>query len=331
MTLIGSALMVAPAAQGADSRAAEHARVVNFWTPDKVARAVPRDNMLTASQPLAGKKPGGGSGSTSILGSSWTGGGEVADTTGKVLFALGSNYYVCSASVINDGGIEARSLILTAGHCVADAATNTFATNWIFIPNYDAMPARLDASRNFCEQTLYGCWVADVLIASNSFVTAGSFGAGVLYDYAFAVVSVGGKSGTPGTPGALQLDETVLSQNVEFETTPSVGINTHLFGYPASGKYKGNDLVYSVGPLGTDQRTTNQTYRVASDMTGGSSGGPWFREFVNGRGMIFSVTSYGYSGERALFGPKLNAEAWGMFQLAKTTTDAGTIRYDTAP
>ena len=69
-----------------------------------------------------------------------------------------------------------------------------------------------------------------------------------------------------------------------------------------AGKYKGKDLVYSRGPLGFDPSAGNATYRVASNMTGGSSGGPWFAPFSAGSGTMVSVNSYGYSGVTAMQG-----------------------------
>lgn len=83
------------------------------------------------------------------------------------------------------------------------------------------------------------------------------------------------------------------------------GADTYLFGYPAT-PYSGKDLIYSQGPLGLDPLNKNLTYRVASDMTGGSSGGPWFTPFTGGTGTMMSVNSYGYTGITAMHGPKFN-------------------------
>lgn len=309
LAVVGLAIAPAVAAPAVDAHANEHARVVAFWTPQRVAQAIPRDYVLTVGKPVPLRKPGGGG--TSVLGASWAGSVGVMQTTGKVLFALGGGYYVCSASVVTDGTSD-RSVVLTAGHCVVDETDGEWATNWMFIPEYDAAPAALTTDGSFCAATKHGCWVADVLVASDEFATAGGFTTqATLHDYAFAVVSDGGLTGTE------QLDAVVGSQAVQF-TSGAAGGDTYLFGYPAAGKYRGSDLVYSRGPLGYDSRVDDQTYMVASSMTGGSSGGPWFQGFDtnSGTGTIMSVTSYGYSGTKALFGPKLNAETAGMLDLA---------------
>ena len=325
--LAAATLAPASSAQAANDNAAEHARVVNFWTPDKVARAVPRDFVLSAGHFQPATKPSGGGGggggtTTTVLGASWTGDGLAAETTGKVLFALGSSYYVCSASVVKDKNTT-QSLVLTAGHCVYDERNRQWATNWLFVPNYDAKAPTLTASGSFCASTLHGCWAADRLVASRGFTTAGGFNTqATLHDYAFAVVSTGGLDSTS------QLDATVGAQQASYSDATSGG-DTYLFGYPAAGKYKGKDLVYSRGPLGTDPWNSNLTYQVASQMTGGASGGPWLQGFnaASGSGTIKSVTSYGYSGVKALFGPKLNAETEAMFAAADTSSGSANIEY----
>ncbi len=141
-----------------DARA-DHERIVTFWTHERVAQAIPRDFVLEPGRGLAlvrPDNPGNGNGNkgggeddppdsetTAVTGTSWTGGGAVLQTTGKVLFQLGTSYYVCSAVVVSDGNLgDADSLILTAAHCVYDG---DFATNWMFVPEYDSAPAPLAA------------------------------------------------------------------------------------------------------------------------------------------------------------------------------------------
>jgi hypothetical protein len=331
-TVVGLVVAIAtsiPGAAGAAPRhtaqpgQSEHDRVVSFWTNARVARAIPRDfdfDPSSRSFRPSGKPVGGGSGSTgTTLGSSWTAGGEVLETTGKVLFAMGGTYYVCSASVADDT-VALRSIILTAGHCAYDESTGAFATNWMFVPDYDSAPASLDTSGSFCARTTLGCWTASALVVAGGFASAGSFNdQAVVHDYAFAVVGAGGKSGTA------QLDSTVGGHPIQFSAV-SGGADTYLFGYPAAGRYKGNDLVYSRGPLGFDPNMANATYRVASSMTGGCSGGPWFTPFngTTGSGTMISINSYGYSGITAMHGPKLNSETQAMFTTAGTAT-ANTI------
>lgn len=312
------ATAVVPTASAARPLTA-HERAVAFWTNERVARAVPRDMVLDpASGHIApARRPGGGGGggggTTAVTGASWTKGGEVLTASGKVLFAMGSSYYVCSAAVVDDNDSR-RSVILTAAHCVWDPATG-FATNWVFVPEYDTTPVRLTSSGSFCASTVHGCWSASAIVVSDNFASESGFTTtAIRHDYAFVVVEGGGKSGG-------QLDAAVGSFPISYSSV-GAGADAYLFGYPAAGKYKGTDLVYSRGPIGFDANTSNTTYRVTSDMTGGSSGGPWFSSFNEGTGTgtLMSVNSYGYSGVTAMFGPILNSETSAMFTEALRAT-----------
>lgn len=304
-----------PAAQAsADSGArAEHQRIVDFWTKDKVAQAKPRDFVR---DPATGTFSEAALAATATLGEPWPGGGLVQKTTGKVLFAMGRSYYVCSASVIEDGD-STRSIIVTAAHCVFDNQKSKFATNWVFIPDYDSNAVALTTSGSFCAETTYGCWTATALVAHEGFTSQRKFNTqATLHDFAFAVVGLGGNGKT-----LAQLDKTVGAQEIAFDEV-SVGADTFLFGYPAGTPYAGKELIYSQGPLDTDPLNNDRTYRVVSDMTGGSSGGPWYAPFNEGRGsgITMSVNSYGYSGIEAMHGPMFNDKTAALFSAATTAT-----------
>ena len=315
MTILGTGAFAA-SNQGDQARA-EHQRIVDFWTPERIAQAVPRDFVIDGrgwrAKPDNPGKPGGGGGNSTVTGASWKGGGDVVDTTGKVLFAMGASYFVCSGSVATES-VTGRSVVVSAGHCVFDETNEQFATNWMFIPNYDAAPAPLDVQGSFCAQTQWGCWTAESLVVHEGYATAGGFNdQAVQYDWGFAVMGDGGHSNT-------QLDAAVGSQPVSFSSvSPSTTVSA--FGYPAAGKYKGNDLVYCQGPVGTDQFTDDKTYGVSCNMTGGSSGGPWFAPFDNGTGTgsQMSVNSYGYSGVKSMFGPMFNSNTEDTWNTALTT------------
>ncbi len=298
-----------PDAAAAAAEAREHRRVVDFWTVDKIRKAVPRDFVKTAKGFAPAAKPVRG-----VTGASWTGGGDVVKTTGKVFFAMGGSYYVCSADLVTDGASD-RDVATTAGHCLYDETARSFATNWVFIPDYDSAPATLDGSLAFCAQTTYGCWTASALVAHSGYTTAGGFTTqATLHDWGFAVLKAGGKANALPTT-ALR----VTPQDITF-SVPALGGTVNAFGYPASGKYQGKDLVYCSGPLTTDSRNGNQTLGVACDMTGGSSGGPWLTGFSGGRGTQFSVNSYGYSNVSFMYGPRFDGKTRATYDAARTAT-----------
>jgi V8-like Glu-specific endopeptidase len=323
LALVGLPLLTAAGGPPAQS---EHDRIVEFWTVERVSQAVPRDfayNPATrAFQQVhhrddhAGGPGGGGGGGDDgekVTGASWESGGAVVDTTGKVLFALGTTYYVCSASIVEDSRSGA-SVVLTAAHCVYEnsGSSQGFASNWMFIPNYDAAPEPLDTGAAFCEFTAYGCWTASALVVHGGFANAGGFNAtAIQHDFAFAVVGPGGHDGT--------LVEELGTQGIMFSDV-SRGTHVHAFGYPHAAPYDGSDLVYCAGGVAFDNRLANLTYKLQCDMTGGSSGGPWGLEFGDGSGILMSVNSYRYIGGNSMYGPKFNPNTKSLYDAAHTAT-----------
>jgi hypothetical protein len=263
--------------------------------PDKPTGKPPKPTPTPEPTP----PPGGGSTTT---GASWTGGGPIVARSGKVYFEMGGGY-VCSGAVVDDSR-AGYSLVLTAGHCAYDEVARRFATNWLFIPDYDGAPTFT------CSATVYGCWTADALVVHSGYATAGGFNTqATIHDFAFAVVGPGGKS------GSTVFDSTVGSFPISYAALPS-GTTMAAFGYPAAGKYRGRDLVYCQGPAGFDPLNADLTWKLNCDMTGGSSGGPWFSGFSSGSGTLSSLNSYGYSGITAMHGPKFNARTQAVYDAA---------------
>jgi len=308
-------IFVAPAwAAGgsqADAARAEHQRIVNYWTSQRVAAAKPRDFVRTNHGFVPAAKPGGG-GSGAVTGASYTGGGAASESVGKVFFHMGGGDWQCSGSVANDANRSGYSLVLTAGHCAVDETTGEFATNWVFIPAWDAKPATFSTA---CSASKYGCWTAQALVVHRGFATAGGFNTqATQYDWAFAVVGPGGSNGTT------QLDTRVTPFALANFGQIGAGTKMSAFGFPAAGKYHGNDLTWCSGSIFTDAGNANLTWGMACDMTGGSSGGPWFAGFSSGVGTLGSLNSYGYSGVRNMYGPKFNSNTTAVYTAAKTAT-----------
>lgn len=303
----GPASAARPAA--ADAARAEHQRIVAYWTADRLASATPRDFVRTGSgfSPAGKARPPSQGGNVS--GASWTKGGLILRASGKVFFTMAGLRYTCSGSVASDAR-GSFSLVLTAGHCAYDESGHAFATNWIFIPQYDTAPGGQD-----CAASLLGCWTAQALVVHNGYASAGGFNTqATVHDFAFAVVGAGGKSVT-------QLDTAVGSFGLSTASL-AVGSKLYAFGYPAAGKYNGNDLTYCAGPTFEDPYNSRLTWGMTCDMTGGSSGGPWLSSFTesSGIGTLSSLNSYGYSGVKAMHGPKFNAKTAAVYSAADTAT-----------
>ena len=300
--------------------AAQRQATLAYWTPARLRAAKPLDVVVDTSangvriDPRAkpggtgGNKPGGG-GSGNTGGASWPNGkGAVYQSVGKVVFHNAGGDWICSGTALTNNR-SGYSLILTAGHCVYDmdrgfGALSGFDTSWMFIPQFDSSPTYT------CANTIYGCWTATALVVNGGFAREHGFTtAGSHFDWGFAIVGPGGK-------GNSQLEATVPTFGLSATAMSSGTVDA--FGYPAAGKYHGSDLTYCQNPVGFDVFTSNTNYRLGCDMTGGSSGGPWFSDFdgTGNAGTIRSLNSYGYSGITAMYGPIFNTSTAATFNVA---------------
>jgi hypothetical protein len=311
-------LAAAPVA-ARDSAKAEHDRTIAYWTKERIEKAIPRDIVKSGSaykvnpnaRPV--RPPTGGGG---VTGASWTSTIDpVLARSGRVLFTMGGSDWICSGSVVDDSNRNGYSLVLTAGHCAIDETTGQFATNWTFFPAFDTAPTYDCTSTSLP----YGCWTATALVVRKEFATAGSFNDTALTnDWAFAIVGPGGKSGNA------QLDTTVGTYPIGFSGVGK-GNKLYAFGYPAEGRYHGKDLVYCAGAIIEDAGTSNLTWGMPCNMTGGSSGGPWLSNFESGTTTLSSLNSYGYSGQSVMYGPKFNTRTSDTWVAAKTATSNRTV------
>jgi hypothetical protein len=84
------------------------------------------------------------------------------------------------------------------------------------------------------------------------------------------------------------------TQDVSFDRPPSP-VDTTMLGYPVSQAAGGEALFSCARPATLKANSVTTTWNTDCDLAGGSSGGPWLRDFdpATGRGTIFSVTSRG--------------------------------------
>jgi len=170
-------------------------------------------------------------------------------TIGKLFFTLpGVGNFVCSASVIN------RNTVITAGHCNSNGA-GTFATNRLFCPSWKdgQNPGR-------------GCWTVTNSKTSNGWHTASDPDR----DYACLIMS------TRGTVVANSIGNVTgwLGRAWNFSANQA----ERTFGYPQASPFNGNRLITTASTEWYTQDFTagGQVSKIiGSDLTGGSSGGPW--------------------------------------------------------
>ncbi|MHA7222218.1 trypsin-like serine peptidase [Arthrobacter sp. RHLT1-20] len=192
---------------------------------------------------------------------------------GKVFFTLGGSNYVCSGNSISSGN---KSTVSTAGHCVNEGP-GAFATKWTFVPAYlnGAAP--------------YGQWTATALYAPTQWSSSGN----MQYDTGFAVMS---------TLNGQKLSDVVGASGLQFNAAR--GLSYKAFGYPAAAPFNGESLKSCTGTAKNDPNNPSfMTQGIPCNMTGGSSGGPWFIG-SSSTGYQNSVNSYGYgSNSTTMYGP----------------------------
>lgn len=317
VALVAVGLLGTPAqANSSASDRAEDARVLAYWTPARIANAKFRDYVRTDAGKMVtrAKPPTGGV----VTGASWPNGGAIQQRSGRILFSSGGSDWICSGSVVNDASTSnGYSIVLTAGHCVFDGSDG-WSYNFLYLPNFDAQPSYDCATR------ADGCWRANLLTAHDDFVPGG-FGSDetVRVDYGFARVGL-----RIAGSGTAELDAATGGYGLN-TTTIANSVTKWAFGYPAEGKYKGNDLVYCTGPT-TDDPNGAPTWGIACNMNGGSSGGPWIYGTTTpatytAATVLTSVNSYGYSGLSYMFGPRFNTETQTVYTSATSGTASPSV------
>jgi V8-like Glu-specific endopeptidase len=254
--------------------------------------ASPRGGWLSVPPQAAQRAPLAPALAASTAVARWSGGGAVADTTGKVFFSMGGDDYVCSGSTVASTNSD---VVLTAAHCVKNGS-GTWAANWTFVPGYSDGDAP------------YGSYTARQFYVSSAWSAKGDND----YDVAFVTVNQASLSGD-----AVPVGEEVGGQGIRFGVQPRV---TTVFGYPSDPPYTGQQLFYCSGATTPDPYHATSDVGVHCGMTAGSSGGPWLDGFdwATGTGTITSVSSFKYSNNnQILYGPRLGSAAQSLYQAAE--------------
>ncbi|GLU46497.1 trypsin-like serine peptidase [Nocardiopsis ansamitocini] len=271
--------------------------VLDYWTPQRMASAVPRSLMLqdvVGALPLSlpipveeGSTPQAASANST--GERWTSGGAIVKRTGKVYLTLDGADFTCSAAVVNSRN---KDTVITAAHCLKDGK-GSWAKNWIFVPGYD------DGKEP------YGRYSAREMLVAPEW----SKNADDSYDFGMAVLNT-------GSGGAHVADRT---GSLPIGFSERVASRVYSFGYPSSGSFKGRHLYYCSGATARDQKGTEGA-GMRCTMTQGSSGGPWLKDFATstGTGTVTSVVSFKYANDsRTQYGPRLGDDAKRLYNAAQ--------------
>jgi V8-like Glu-specific endopeptidase len=265
-----------------------------YWTSDRMEAAIDADRLTAdaASVPVGDVDRGA---PASVPSQAPVRAGDVSTMAvapvahiGKVFFTIGGADYVCSGNAVASAN---ERTVSTAGHCLHEGG-GAWASNFVFAPAYEE------------GRTPYGVWAATELHAPSAWVQRGD----INYDTAFAVVA--SPAGTSAT-----LADTVGASGVAFNQSRGLGYTA--FGYPAASPFDGETLETCSGTARADSWGGTQSQAISCDMTGGSSGGPWFLG-SGSSGVQNSVNSFGYDGLRdTMFGPYWGSVIQGAYLAAQ--------------
>ncbi|QGV80167.1 trypsin-like serine peptidase [Streptomyces ficellus] len=280
---------------------AEQREARTFWTAERMRGATPLDLVLTprAARQLKTPKPDGAPTTVAPTrvaptafpqpGGPWTVGGAVVKTSGRVFFTMQGRTASCSGNAVTS---QNASTVITAGHCVK--YQGTWHTNWVFVPGYDN------------GQAPYGQWTASKTLTTPQWEASED----INHDIGAAVVAPLDGQKLTAVTGA---------QGIQFNG----GYNKRMyaFGFPAASPYDGSKLIHCSGNSSKDW-LFSQDHSLGCNMTGGSSGGPWFTGFdeTAGTGLQVSVNSFGYVFlPNRMFGPYFGNEAKALYDKAQAS------------
>ena len=264
------------------------------WTPERMEQATSLDLLQVDEGDLSADVEIGAQ--TTIeptanpeVGGPWDGGGDIVATSGRVFFSFDGQDASCSGDAVTS---ENGSTVLTAGHCVK--YQGSWHTDWVFVPGYHDGEAP------------YGTW------AATKTLTTPQWEADEDMNYDVGVGLVGQVDGE-------NLTDVVGGQGVTFNG--DYNQDMYSFGFPAADPYDGETLDYCSGTSGQDFLLTTD-HSLSCNMTGGSSGGPWFLDFdeATGTGLQASVNSFGYTFlPDTMFGPYFGDDIKTLYDTAQSS------------
>lgn len=211
-------------------------------------------------------------------------------TVGKIFFTNGGQDYVCSGTALASVN---QSVVDTAGHCLY--WNRNWVQNLIFCPLY----------KN--GNTPYGCWAARDLEVPADWIDARAND--LHHDLGMAIVSY-------NSQGAL----TDQVGGAGWAYNQSVNQPFSAYGYPAARPFDGQTIQSCQNRSGkTWKHGGGLVVSILCNLTGGSSGGPWFIEmngnwYVNGHNDFTSTIQPGH-----MFSPYYDDTWYTLYEKAQNT------------
>jgi V8-like Glu-specific endopeptidase len=209
-------------------------------------------------------------------------------TVGRIFFTTGGRNSSCSGTAVESSN---KSAVDTAGHCLY--LYGNWAENVIFCPQYDNgnMP--------------YGCWAARDLEIPADWLNAPAND--YHHDMGIAIVA-------PNDEGNL----TDLVGGAGWAYNQPINQPFYAYGYPAVYPFDGQTRQSCEDSSGNLWRHGAGTVvSISCNMTGGSSGGPWFIKsngnwYLNGHNDFTSSIKYGH-----MFSPYYDDTWYALYDKAQ--------------
>jgi V8-like Glu-specific endopeptidase len=278
----------------------------NYWTPERMSSARQADALLKSTKlthrvpakgPSGSKEPvapvdGGITPQASPL-PTGSYSSYPYSTIGKVFFTdsqTGTNY-VCSGAAVNSTNL---SVVDTAGHCVVGGGSGgNWYANWVFCPGY------------YYGSSPHGCWSARVLWSRNEWINSGTFE----NDFGSAVVSANSAGNLVSVVGG-----------AGWAYGQAAAQSFTAFGYPAASPFDGNQIYYCSGTGTSYSYGSGTVISLPCDMTGGSSGGPWFISLSGTFGYVNGHNDFKYTSDpNHMYSPYYNSNWYSVFNSAQTS------------
>jgi len=207
---------------------------------------------------------------------------------GKLFTSAGT----CSASVISG-----KNIIVTAGHCCWNRSTNKWIGGWSFAPGYNNGNAP------------YGMFPYAQARVLNSWINSGDIPSDL------CVISL--QKNAAGKPITYYTGWYGRSWNY------SPNQNMRSFGYPGN-LGNGQTLQQCAAPSSAQPAACGaNVLNMACNMTYGSSGGPWFRDFGSGNHVNSTVHGYTSTTCTGAFGKVFNGPRFTSGNIVPLCTDQG--------
>ena len=267
---------------------------IRYWTPTSMSSATDADELLSPAQSMVPSNA-----ELSVVKAVKQLGQLPQDksveyplsTVGKVFFTTGTGQNsMCSGTAVISRN---HSVVDTAGHCLY--MFGGWSRNVIFCPLYDN------------GNTPYGCWAARDLEVPSDWINAKPND--YHHDFGIAIVA-------PNGQGNL----TDLVGGIGWAYNQPVNQPFYAYGYPAAYPFDGQTRQACENSSGTlQQHGDGNVISIPCNMTGGSSGGPWFVQingawYLNGHNDFISRLQPGY-----MFSPYYDDTWYALYNKAQSS------------